>query len=158
MNKNLRALDFSNLDLEPEIQQILSQLLNHIEELTSELEKVKKENQDLRDEIARLKGGKGKPKIKPNKTDEGNEDDEAKQSNKKKRRPRPANQSKNSKPRKKRIKIDREEKIVLDRSKLPDDIKVVGYREVIIQNIKFETDNVLYRLEKLYSESAGKYL
>lgn len=157
MNKDLRSLDFSNLDLEPKIQQILSQLLNHIEALTTELEKVKKENQDLRDEIARLKGGKGKPKIKPNKTDDDNEDDKNEQSNKKKRRPQSNKNVKNSEPRKKRIKIDREETIVLDRSKLPADVKVVGYREVTIQNIKFETDNVLYRLEKLYSESTGKH-
>ena len=157
MNKDLRSLDFSNLDLEPEIQQILSQLLNHTEVLTTELEKVKKENQDLRDEIARLKGGKGKPKIKPNKTDDDNEEDEDKQSKKKKRRPRTNKKPKNSEPRKKRIKIDREETIEVDRSELPDDAKVVGYREVTIQNIKFETDNVLYRLEKLYSESTGKY-
>jgi len=82
MNKDLHALDFSNLKLEPEIQRILSQLLNHIEVLTAELEKVKNEKQNLRDEIARLKGGKGKPKIKPNKRDNRSEDDEDKQSNK----------------------------------------------------------------------------
>lgn len=32
-----------------------------------------------------------------------------------------------------------------------------GYREVVIQNIKFESDNVLYRLERMYSPSAGKF-
>lgn len=158
MNKDIRTLDFSNLDLEPEIQQILSQLLNHIEVLRGELEEVQKENQDLRDEIARLKGGKGKPKIKANSTD--NEDDadaEEAQTDKKKRRPQSNKNSEKRKPRKKRIKIDREETIKVDRSELPEDVKVIGYREVPIQNIKFETDNVLYRLEKLYSESTGKY-
>ncbi len=158
MNKDLHSLDFSNLDLEPEIQQILLQLLNHIEVLTSELEKVKKEKQALRDEIARLKGGKGKPDIKPNRTDDKDgTSKEEELENRKKRRPKSNKNSKNRKPRKKRIKIDREETIELDRSELPDDVKVHSYREVVIQNIKFETDNVLYRLEKLYSESTGKY-
>lgn len=164
MNKELYSLDFAKLGLEPELQQILSQLLNHIEVLTTELEKVKKENQDLRDEIARLKGGKGKPKIKPNRTDnekdetdKDNSDEEEGPANKKKRRPKSEKNSKNRKPRNERITIDREETVTLDRSELPDDVKVHGYREVTIQNIKFETDNIRYRLEKLYSESTGKY-
>ena len=157
MNKDLHSLDFSNLDLDPEIQQILLQLLNHVEHLTNKLEKVKKENQELRDEIARLKGGKGKPDIKANRTDEEdtNKDDAEKETGR--RRPRATKNSKNRKPRNERIKIDREETIEVERSELPDDVKVIGYREVTIQNIKFETDNVLYRLEKLYSESTGKY-
>ena len=54
MNKELQSLDFSKLDLEPEIRQILVQLLNHIEISTTELNKLKEENQRLRDEIARL--------------------------------------------------------------------------------------------------------
>ena len=158
MNKNFSTLAYSNLDLKPEIEQILSQLLNRVENLTTELEKVKKEKQDLRDEIARLKGGKGKPKIKPNgTTNEDDADDENEQRNKKKRRPKSIKNSKKLKPRKERIKIDREERIELDRRELPDDVEVVGYREVTIQDIKFETDNVLYRLEKLYSKSTGKY-
>ena len=37
MNKELQSLDFSKLDLEPEIRQILVQLLNHI--ATTELNK-----------------------------------------------------------------------------------------------------------------------
>ena len=155
MNKNLRSLDLSNLDLEPEVQEIILQLLNHIEVLTSKLEKLKKDNQDLRDEIARLKGGKGKPKIKANRPDDTEDEDQ--QTSKKKRRPKLNKNAKNCKPRDERIKIDREKVVKVDRSELPDDVKVEGYREVKIQDIKFETDNVLYRLEILYSPSTGKY-
>lgn len=155
MNKNLRSLDLSNLDLEPEVQEIILQLLNHIEVLTSKLEKLKKDNQDLRDEIARLKGGKGKPKIKANRPDDTEDEDQ--QTSKKKRRPKLNKNAKNCKPRDERIKIDREKVVKVDRSELPDDVKVEGYREVKIQDIKFETDNVLYRLEILYSPSMGKY-
>ena len=160
MNKDLRSLDLSNLDLDAKTQQILSQLLNHIETLTSELEKLKKENQDFRDEIARLKGGKGKPDIKANRSDDtedDEDDDEPNAKKKKRRRPKSNKNSKKPKPRDEKIKIDREEVVKVDRSELPDDVRVEGYKEVKIQNIKFETDNVLYRLEILYSPSTGKY-
>ena len=43
------------------------------------------------------------------------------------------------------------------RSDLPSDIIHRGYREVTIQNIIFKTDNVVYRLERLYSPSRGKF-
>lgn len=159
MNKELQSIDFAELGLEPEIQQILVQLLNHIEVITAELRDVKEENQQLRDEIARLKGGKGKPDIKPNRTDnEEDSDDEAEDKKQAKKRKRSVDKnSKKRKPRKQRIKTDREETIRLDRSDLPDDVVVHSYRTVTIQNIKFETDNVLYRLEKLYSPSTKKY-
>ena len=55
------------------------------------------------------------------------------------------------------LKIDREEVVSLDRSQLPEDITHRGYREVTIQNIIFRTDTVLYRLERMYSESTGKF-
>lgn len=160
MNKELYSFDFAKLGLEPELQQILSQMLNHIEVLTTELHQVKEEKQALRDEIARLKGGKGKPDIKANRTDkeeDGADNDEEDKKKAKKRKHGSGKNSKNRKPRNERITIDREETVTLDRSELPDDVKVQGYREVTIQNIKFETDHVLYRLEILYSESTGKY-
>lgn len=157
MKKDLRSLDLSNLDLDPKVQQIVLQLLNHIEVQTSELEKLKKDNQDLRDEIARLKGGKGKPDIKANRPDDTADDNEDEQDSKKKRRPKSNKNSEKPRPRDERIKIDREKVVKVDRSELPDDVKVEGYREVKIQDIKFETDNVLYRLEILYSPSTGKY-
>jgi hypothetical protein len=157
MNKSHQSIDFTKMKLEPEVQQMLEQLLNHIEILVRELHELKEENQGLRDEIARLKGGKGKPKFKPNRTEdeEENNDEEKKKARKRERR-----SSKNSRPRKERkerIKIDREEIIKLDRSELPEDVLPKGYRNVVIQNIIFKTDNVCYRLEKVYSPGTGKY-
>ncbi len=40
--------------------------LNHIEDLSAVVNTLKAENQQLRDEINRLKGEPGKPNIKPN--------------------------------------------------------------------------------------------
>jgi hypothetical protein len=49
------------------------------------------------------------------------------------------------------------ETIKLDRDSLPEDAEQRGYRDVVIQNIRFETDNVLYRLERFSSESSGQF-
>jgi len=57
---------------------------------------------------------------------------------------------------KQHIKIDRVEYREVDRSVLPPDAEYKGYRSVIKQNIRFETDNVEYRLERFYSQSEGK--
>jgi hypothetical protein len=60
-------------------------------------------------------------------------------------------------PRAERIKTDREEIVPLDRSQLPPDFESRGYRDVTIQNIRFQTDNVRYRLERGYSASTEQF-
>jgi len=106
----------------------------------------------LRDEIARLKGEKGKPTIQANSSpNQGTP-------------PAPRHQSRSPSgaasgtvpPRQERIKIDREQVITLDRSHLPADVEHRGYREVVIQNLLFQTDTVRYRLERLSSKSTGQ--
>ena len=52
---------------EPEAAKVMVELLNVIEELASENEKLKEVIQKQRDEINKLKGENGKPDIKPNK-------------------------------------------------------------------------------------------
>lgn len=157
MNKPLQDFDFAKLNLEPNVQKLLEQLLNHIEVLVSESRELKEEIQRLRDEIARLKGGKGKPEFKSNRTDAAEENDDEDKKKTRQRKPKSGKHSKKPKPRKRRIKIDRDEIISLDRNELPEDVISEGYRDVVIQNIIFKTDNVRYRLEKLYSPSTGKY-
>ncbi|MCL1474595.1 IS66 family transposase, partial [Argonema antarcticum] len=46
-----------------------------------------------------------------------------------------------------------EERIKCDRTFLPTELRHRGYRPVLIQNILFQRDNILYRLERLYCES-----
>ncbi len=157
MNKLFQSIDFTKMNLEPDVQQLLEQLLNHIEILVCELCELKEENQGLRDEIARLKGGKGKPKVKANRTEDEEENNDEGKKKARKRKPRSNKNTRERKARKERIKIDREEIIELDRNELPEDVVSKGYREVVIQNIIFKTDNVCYRLEKLYSPATGKY-
>lgn len=136
---------------------LLARLLNYIEELSSVNQELRIENQRLRDEIAALKGLKGKPDIKPSRQPDfldvsksGLEPDGKKE---KKERKKNAERL----PRSQQIKIDRQEIIRLDRSQLPKDITHQGYREVTIQNIIFKTDTVVYRLERLYSPTTKKF-
>jgi hypothetical protein len=141
--KKLQGCDFSDPATQREVFSLLETLFGMILEL-------RKENQELRDEINRLKGEKGKPTFKPNNDlhlNRGKGDGTLEPGLTKK-------WVKGSK--RARIKIDRTEVIELDRSNLPDDIEFKGYEEKVIQNIILKTDNVLYRLEKYYSPSLKK--
>ena len=149
---SLFDINLGELNLDPAVRDLLQRLLNHIEVLTKENRQLKEENQQLRDENARLKGEKGKPNIKANKKGEEKSEADAKKKEQTKR-----TINKEAIERSERIKIDREDVRKLDRSEMPEDVEHRGYREVVIQNIKFESDNVLYRLERMYSASEEKF-
>jgi Transposase IS66 family len=151
MKDELAKINLDEFNLDPPIRKLFEQLLNHIEILSKENLELKEENQQLRDEIARLKGEKGKPKIKANKKGEGKSAADLKKQEQTKR----AMKKEVVAERGERIKIDREEEVKLNRSELPADVKHRGYRAVVIQNIKFESDNVLYSLERMYSPKEG---
>jgi hypothetical protein len=151
--QNLQGIDLAELNLDPAVHELVQRVLNCIEILVADLNEAQAEIQGLRDEIARLKGEKGKPNIKANNSPDQNTDNNSKPNRKRKSS---ANSGQRV-PRKKQIKIDREEIIKLDRSQLPPDVEHRGYRDVVIQNIIFETDTVRYRLERFHSESEGKF-
>jgi hypothetical protein len=143
-NLNVEQIDFNNHEF---LQNLIKVLFNVIESQSQIIENQKKENQSLKDEINRLKGEKGKPKFSPN-VPEKEEDIQSPSVEKKK------NWSKTAK--KPRIKIDRTEVKYVDKSILPPDAEHKGYRTVIVQNIKFATDNIEYHLERYYSASEKK--
>lgn len=132
-------------------RQAISQLLNLVEELAGENRKLREENQQLRDEINRLKGEQGKPKIKANKRQSSAA--RTNYSSESERR-KPKERKKASKVSK--IKIDREEVVKVDASELPPDAEFKGYEDVVVQDIKIETDNVLFRKEKFHSPAEHK--
>ena len=144
---------FEDLDLnaihEENARELIKRLLNLIEQLSADLRDARAENQRLRDEVNRLKGEQGKPKIKENKpaVPAGNYSSE-------KERHKSKRHGKRSK--KAEIHIDREEVVKLDRSKLPADVEFKEYVDVVVQDIRLETDNVRYWVEKCYSASANK--
>ena len=107
---NIENMDFSNPETQKEIFNIIETLCNMVMSL-------KHENQELKDEINRLKGEKGKPDIKASKKDDINKPKpNAKMEDDKKK-----NWSKTSK--KNKIKIDKEEIVELDTTSLPEDIE-----------------------------------
>lgn len=120
-------------------------LLNIVEEIKQEVEELKKENQKQRDEINRLKGEQGKPDIKASKKPKGNYSSEKER----KRGQKPI------KPKKRRkhseVTINDTKIIQLERDTLPADAKFKGYEEVLIQDVRLETNNILYKRERYYS-------
>jgi hypothetical protein len=127
-------------------RQAIIELLNLVEELKSENQALREEVQRLRDENNWLKGEQGKPDIKPNRSKPG----KGNHSSEKERR--------QSKPWRKgrkldRIRIDREEKLRVDKSQVPADAEFKGYEETVVQDLRISTDNVRFLKEKYYSPS-----
>lgn len=131
-------------------QEAIVRLLNLFETLKAENEQLRAENQQLRDENNRLKGEQGQPNIKPNKkpgSGSGNYSSEQERGQPKSR----GKQSKNDK-----IEIDREQVLDVEADILPEDAEFKGYEDVIVQDVKIETDNVRFRKKKYYSPAQGK--
>ena len=129
-------------------RQAIVQLLNLVEDLASDNRALREENQRLRDEINRLRGEQGKPKIKPNRL--ASPPTATNHSSERERHKRQA-RKKSSKV--ERIEVKREEVLKVDPARLPADAEFKGYDDVIVQDIKIETDNVLFHKEKFYSKS-----
>jgi len=124
-------------------RQIFIVLMNLVETLSAKVKEQAEEIQGLRDTVNRLKGEQGKPKIKGDKpkTDLSSE-----------------RQRRESKPHQKsskqgKVKIDRKEIVKVKHEELPSDAEFKGYQEVVVQDIMFRTENILFRKEKYYSKS-----
>jgi hypothetical protein len=68
IEKEIVTLDIDKIDFSDEkaTKELFKKLLNFIELQAQVIRQLKIENQQLKDEVARLKGSKGKPKIAPN--------------------------------------------------------------------------------------------
>src|SRR5437660_6819537 len=106
--------------------------MNQVETLSAKLREKDEENQRLRDEINRLKGEQGKPKIKANKPATGLS------SEKERRQSKPHHKS----SKQAKIGIDRVEVITVDQEQLPADAVFKGYEDVVVQDLVIQTDNV----------------
>jgi len=136
--------EFDPSSIEEEgVRQVVIKLMNMVDKQDGIIAEQAAEMQRLRDEINRLKGEQGKPKIRGNKA-------AVDLSSEKERR--------DSKPRNKlskqdKIQIDRVEVLSVDREHLPADAQFKGYEDVVVQDVEIRTDNVQFRKEKYYSPS-----
>ena len=127
-------------------RQAIGALLNLVEELKQENERMRETLQQQRDEINRLKGEQGRPEIKGKKV-------ETQHSSEKERQIRKG-WKKGSKHAK--IKIDRTETLTVDEHLLPADAEFKGYEAVIVQDIRIHSDTVRFLKESYYSASEQK--
>ncbi len=135
-------IDPSTIEKE-ELRQIVLDLMNVIENLSAKVAQLTVENQQLRDEINRLKGEQGKPKIRGNK----------KASNLSSEKERKESQPHDKSSKQDQVEIDREVFLKVDRKQLPADAVFKGYEEVVVQDLEIHTDNVKFYKEKYYSKS-----
>jgi hypothetical protein len=95
--------------------------------------------QELKDELRRLRGEKGRPGLKPSVPDEG-----------KKRKTGLWQKSG------KTITVTRRERLTIDPRILPKDAVFKGSRKILIQDIQIRTDNVEFEIERYYSPNEKK--
>jgi regulator of replication initiation timing len=144
---SLEQIDLDQIQDVEQAKQAIVRLFNLVEDLQTTVRQLQAEVQRLRDENNRLKGEKGKPNIKPNKHGKGPSQSSDHSSEVERRKPQAWH--KGSKLDK--IKIDREEVLSIDLSRLPDDAEFKGYEDTVVQDVVIHTDNVLYHKEKYYS-------
>src|SRR5258708_1029728 len=141
----LEALGLSSMAAD-RARQLVQQLLNVLEDVMADLRAAQAENQRLRDELNRLKGEQGAPAIKANTPQPPPKDHSSEQERRK-----PKTWSKDRKM--DRIALDREQVAQVDPTYLPPDAVFKGYEDVVVQDVIFRTDNILFHKEKWYSPS-----
>jgi hypothetical protein len=114
---------------------------NRVERSLTETERLRAEQQQLRDEVARLKGEQGRPRI----LQRGQHSSEAERRQPRGDRRRAAREA---------VRIDRTETRAVEEP-LPPDAAFKGYAEVVVQDIRLETDNVCFRLAACRREAKG---
>lgn len=130
-------------------RELIIRLLNLIEKLTADLRDAQADIQRLRDEVNRLKGEQGQPKIKA-KTPKPPPADHS--SEKERRKPR----QRHKRSKKAAIEINREQVVEVNRARLPADAEFKGYEDVVVQDILLKTDNVCFHKQKYYAPSTGQ--
>ncbi len=120
---------------------VLSQTINIIDQQSQEI-------QELRDEIARLKGNKPKPKISPSKMDGD--------INKKVNRSKNSNKhKKGSRKKKKKLKADKT--VILQPENIPEGSKFIDYTDYFVQDLIFQKNIINYRRAR-WKTSSGEWI
>jgi hypothetical protein len=136
----LENFDPASIPDEP-LRAVVLLLMNEVERLSGEVKDLKEEVQRLREENRRLKGEQGTPVIRPV------TQPPSLSSEKERHVPR----AHRKRAKKGQVAIDRHEIVRVDSAVLPSDAQFKGYVDVVVQDVAFQTDNVLFRKEKFYS-------
>ena len=87
LNNHLNILcDFMGSVTDPGVSSSFDTVLNEFENMTGDIAKKNKLIQELKDEISKLKGEQGKPKVRPQKKDNHSSEEERNSKGKKKAR------------------------------------------------------------------------
>jgi hypothetical protein len=145
---DLRILQSIDPDALPDAQlrPTLRLLLNIVEELVVSVEALKVENQQLRDEIQRLKGEQGTPRIPPRQAPPGGGNVS---SERERREPRPWRKG----AKQDQLTITRTERLTVDPASLPADAVAKGIASVVIQDLILRVDTMRFEREVWYSPS-----
>ena len=146
IDQEILSLNPDDLEIDPKAKALIKKLLNVLEHFAKEIAELREEVQRLRGENARLKGEKGRPRILPNV--KGTDVKEDKDETEKKVWDKESKAA--------YVKINRTETVTVDRRKLPKDAVFKGYRKVTVQEIKFESDNIQFLIERYYSKSENR--
>ena len=139
---SLESIDLNSIQDLEQVRRAIVMLFNLIEELQATNRQLQEENQRLRDENNQLKGEQGQPKFKPKQQRQPADHS----SERERRQPRAWHKRRKLD----RIKIDREDTLVVDPAQLPADAEFKGYEDVVVQDIRIETDNILFHKAKYY--------
>ena len=139
-------IDFSSLT-DKGIQDKIMLLVNIVEQLALENQELKETVRLLKDEINRLKGEQGRPKINPQKK----AGDISSESERKK-----GSTPKRPKRKKRNIVVHHEEICPVEKEQLPNDAVFKEYDTVVIQDIIIRAENTAFKREVYYSASENK--
>jgi len=128
---------------------LVKKLVARIDALLEALQRANGEIQQMRDEIAVLKGQKAKPKFKSSKMDQstdkdneaGDEEGASPQDGEKSQRAGSAKRSKTA-----QLQIH-EERVIAPATPVPPDARFKGYRDFVVQGLVIKAHNTRYRLE-----------
>lgn len=145
---DLRILQSIDPDTLPDAQlrPTLRLLLSIVEELVVAVEAVKAENRELRDEINRLKGEHGTPRVPPRKPPAGGGNVSSEQE---RREPRPWRKG----AKQDQLTITRTERLMVDPARLPADAVRNGIDAVVVQDLMLRVDTIRFEREVWYSRS-----